>query len=170
MRRAFDRRDPTAERAAFAPRAGRDLSCAMKIAALVLLPAAFTALDAAAVPKWTELRANDSVKLSVDSASVKRSGDQVTLSYMLDYAKPQGSYLYQVRYRSVVTQATVRCKARTILMGNSDLYEGPAAKGTIIAGAVDAPKDRKFMAVEKGTSDEDLWRHACEAKAAPKKP
>jgi len=142
----------------------------MKIAALVLVPAVFAALDAAAAPKWTEVRANDEVKLSVDSASMKRSGDQVALRYMLDYAKPQGSYLYQVRYRSVVTQATLRCKARTILLGNSDMYEGPAAKGTIIAGAVDAPKDRKFMPVEKGTSDEDLWRHACEAKPAPKKP
>ena len=142
----------------------------MKIAALALLPAVFAAFDASAAPNWIELRANDAVKLSVDSASVKRSGDRVTLSYMLDYAKPQGSYLYQVRYRSVVTQATLRCKARTILLGNSDMYEGPAAKGTIIAGAVDAPKDRKFTAVEKGTSDEDLWRHACEAKPAPKKP
>jgi len=142
----------------------------MKIAALVLVPAVFAALDAAAAPKWTEVRANDEVKLSVDSASMKRSGDQVALRYMLDYAKPQGSYLYQVRYRSVVTQATLRCKARTILLGNSDMYEGPAAKGTIIAGAEDAPKDRKFTPVEKGTSDEDLWRHACEAKPAPKKP
>lgn len=147
-----------------------DLSCAMKIATLVLLPAALAALDAAAAPKWTELRANDSVKLAVDSASLKRNGDQVTLQYMLDYAKPQGNYLYQVRYRSVVTQVTLRCKARTILLGNSDLYEGPAAKGTIIAGAMAAPKDRKFTAVEKDTSDEDLWRHACEAKPAPKKP
>jgi hypothetical protein len=142
----------------------------MKIAALVLVAAVFAALDAAAAPKWTEVRANDAVKLSVDSASMKRRGDQVTLSYMLDYAKPQGSYLYQVRYRSVVTQATLRCKARTILLGNSDLYEGPAAKGVIVAGAMAPPKDRKFTAVEKDTSDEDLWRHACEAKPAPKKP
>jgi hypothetical protein len=49
------------------------------------------------------LRRNDSVKLSVDAASVKRSGDRVTLRYMLDYAKPQGDHIYQVRYRSVVT-------------------------------------------------------------------
>ncbi len=142
----------------------------MKIATLVLLPAALAALDAGAAPKWTELRGNDSVKLSVDATSVKRSGDRVTLQYMLDYAKPQGDHLYQVRYRSVVTQATVRCKARTILLGDSDLYEGPAAKGTIVAGAVPPPKDRKFTAVEKDTSDEELWRHACEAKPAPKKP
>src|SRR5262249_676592 len=128
------------------------------------------ALDAGAAPTWTELRANDSVKLSVDSASVKRTGDQVKLRYMLDYAKPQGSPLYQVRYRSVVTQATLRCKARMIQLGESDLYQGPAAKGVIFAGAVPPPADRKFTAVEKDTSDEDLWRHACEAKTAPKKP
>jgi hypothetical protein len=142
----------------------------MKIATLVLLPAALASLDAGAAANWTELRRNDSVKLSVDAASVTRSGDQVTLRYMLDYAKPQGDRLYQVRYRSVVTQVTLRCKARTILLGDIDLYEGPAAKGTIIAGAAPKPADRKFTAIEKDTSDEDLWRHACEAKPAPKKP
>jgi hypothetical protein len=36
-------------------------------------------------------------------------------------------------------------------------------------GAAPAP-DQKFTAIEKDTSDEDLWRHACEAKPAPKKP
>lgn len=144
---------------------------AMKPISLAPLPAVLVALAAgAAAPKWTEVRANDTVKLSVDSASVKRSGDQVTLSYMLDYAKPQGSVLYQVRYRSVVTQATLRCKAKTILLGESELYEGPAAKGVVLASAMAPPADQKFTAVEKNTSDEDLWRHACEAKPAPKKP
>ena len=141
----------------------------MKIATLVLLPAALASFDAGAAANWTELSRNDSVKLSVDAASVKRSGDRVTLRYMLDYAKPQGDHIYQVRYRSVVTQVTLRCKARTILLGNSDLYEGPSAKGVILAGAAPAP-DQKFTAIEKDTSDEDLWRHACEAKPAPKKP
>jgi len=144
---------------------------AMKPIAFVALAAALAIpFEAVPAPKWTEVRANDSVKLSVDSASVKRRGDQVTLSYLLDYAKPQGSPLYQVRYRSVVTHATVRCKARTIQLGDSDLYEGPSAKGVVVAGAVPPPADRKFTAVEKDTSDEDLWRHACETKAAPKKP
>ena len=142
----------------------------MKIAALVLLSAALASFDAGAAANWTELRRNDSVKLFVDASSVKRTGDRVTLQYMLDYAKPQGDHLYQVRYRSVVTQVTLRCKARTILLGNSDLYEGPSAKGVILAGAVAPAKDQKFTAVEKDTSDEDLWRHACETKAAPKKP
>jgi hypothetical protein len=89
---------------------------------------------------------------------------------MLDYAKPQGDHLYQVRYRSVVTRVTLRCKSRMILLGNGDLYEGPSAKGVILAGTVAPPKDQKFTAVEKDTSDEDLWRHACEAKPPPKKP
>src|SRR5258706_12792584 len=137
----------------------RDLSCAMKIATLVLLTALLASLDARAAANWTELRRNDSVKLLVDATSVKRSGDRVTLQYMLDYAKPQGDHLYQVRYRSVVTQATVRCKARTILLGNSDLYEGPSAKGVVVAGAVPPPKDRKFTAVERDTSAEYLWPH-----------
>ena len=110
------------------------------------------------------------MKLAVDTGSVKRKGDEVSLKYLLDYAKPIGNPLYQLRYSSVVTQATLRCKARTIRLGNSDLYLGPGATGVIVAAAVPAPAERKFAAIEMGSSDEELWRHACEGKAPPKKP
>lgn len=124
------------------------------------------ALDAAAAAQWSELRKDGSAKLSIDTASLKRRGDQVSLKYLVDYARPQGDNLYQVRYRSVVTLATLRCKARTVLLGTSELYSGPAATGAVLATAEPAPREQVFTPIEKDTSDEDLWRHACGKNAA----
>lgn len=119
--------------------------------------------------QWAPLRNSDSVALLVDAASVKRRGDQVRLSYLIDYARPQVDSLRQLRYRSSVTAVAVRCKARTMSLGPTELYAGPKATGTLIATAQPTPREQVYAAIEKGTSDEEVWRHACEAKAAAAK-
>ena len=143
----------------------------MKPIAVLALPAALLVFDAvAAKAKWEAVRGNDAAKLSVDTASVKRKGDEVSLTYMVDFAKPQSDRLYQVTYRSVVTSATLRCKPRTMLFGMSEMYTGPGATGVIVASAQPAPKERVYASIEKGTSDEDLWRRVCEKAPAAKPP
>jgi surface-adhesin protein E len=126
-------------------------------------PSAFAA-------KWTPLRSSATAALSVDEASVSRRGDQVRLSYMVDFARPQQDRLHQLAYRSIVTSATLRCKARTVSLGKSELYTGPKASGVLIATTDPTNRETAYTAVEKDTSDEDLWRHACEKKAQAKKP
>jgi hypothetical protein len=121
--------------------------------------------------KWAPLRNSDSVALLVDSSSVKRKGDQVSVSYLIEYTRPQVDSLRKLQYRSSVTAATVRCKARTVLLGPTELYTGPRATGTLIATAMPTPKEQVYAAIEKGTSDEEVWRHACQSRtAAAKKP
>jgi len=139
---------------------------AMKPIPWIAAAIAALSLDASAAVQWSELRKDGAAKLSVDPASIKRRGDQVSLNYLVDYAKPQGDSLRQVRYRSVVTAVTLRCKARTMLFGASELYTGPGGTGVVIATAEPAANERVFTAIEKGSSDEDLWRHACEKKPA----
>jgi hypothetical protein len=127
-------------------------------------PAAFAA-------KWMPLRNSNSAALSVDEASVSRRGDQVRLNYMVDFARPQQDRLHQLAYRSIVTSAILRCKARTVSLGKSELYTGPKASGVLIATTEPTDRETRFTAVEKDTSDEDIWRHACEKKnAEAKKP
>jgi hypothetical protein len=135
------------------------------LAACILACAALSAHAA----QWTALRSSDSVSLSVDASSVKRRGDQVSLSYLIEYKKPQRDALRQLMYRSSLTRATVRCKARTVLLGDTELYTGPRATGVLVATAVPEPREQVYSAIEKGTSDEEVWRHACAPKAAPAK-
>jgi hypothetical protein len=142
---------------------------AMKRILPLALAAALGASGAWAA-EWNALRNDAAAKLSVDARSVKRQGDQVTLDYMVDYAKPQGDFYTQVRYLSVVTKATIRCKPRTLMLGMSELYSGRGATGVILATAYPKPEETRFAKVEAGTSDEDLWRHACERKAPAGKP
>jgi hypothetical protein len=140
----------------------------MKTTACLAL-AACCAVFGASAAEWSQLRTDANGKLSVDASSVKRKGDQVTLKYLVDYAKPQGDAFRQIRYLSVVTVATLRCKPRTVSLGTSELYSARGATGVLVATATPTAKERAFAVVEKGTSDEDLWRHACE-KAPEKKP
>jgi len=126
-------------------------------------PAAFAA-------KWMPLRNSSTASLSVDTASVSRRGDQVRMNYMVDFARPQQDRFHQLAYRSIVTSAIVRCKARTVSLGKSELYTGPKATGVLIATTDPTNRETAYTAVEKDTSDEDLWRHACEKKPEAKKP
>ncbi|HUQ29570.1 MAG TPA: surface-adhesin E family protein [Usitatibacter sp.] len=141
----------------------------MKKVACLAVAVSCVALQASAV-QWTPIRSEKAAKLSVDSASMQRKGDQVNLKYLIDYAKPQGDVLSQVRYRSVVTAVAVRCKTRTLSLGTSELFSHPGATGTLLATAVPTGREGDFTAIEKGTSDEDLWRHACGQKGSGKKP
>ena len=126
-------------------------------------PAAFAA-------QWMPLRSSSTAALSVDTASISRRGDQVKLNYMVDFARPQQDRLHQLAYRSIVTSAILRCKARTVSLGKSELYTGPKATGVLIATTNPTNRETAYTAVEKDTSDEDLWRHACEKKPEAKKP
>jgi len=126
-------------------------------------PAAFAA-------KWMPLRNSSTASLSIDEASISRRGDQVRLKYMVEFGRPQQDRLHQVAYRSVVTAAILRCNARTVSLGKSDIYTGPKATGVLIATTEPSNRETAFNPVEKDTSDEDLWRHACEKKPEAKKP
>jgi len=129
-----------------------------------------SAAPAAFAAKWMPLRNSSSAALSVDEASISRRGDQVRLNYMVEFARPQRDKLHQLAYRSIVTSAILRCNARTVSLGKSDLYTGPKATGVLIATTQPTNRETAFTAVEKDTSDEDLWRHACEKKPEAKKP
>src|SRR6185295_13814497 len=109
-----------------ARRPRRPMMPAMKGTLLIALAAAF-AVPSVHAAQWSAIREDDSAKLSVDASSVKRKGDQVSLNYLVDYSKPQGDVYTQVKYSSVVTTATFRCKPRTVSLGTSELYSGPAA-------------------------------------------
>ena len=118
---------------------------------------------------WEVLRQSDSVSLSIDADSIKRSGDNVSFRYLVDYAKNQTDFKAGIAYRSLVVKAQVRCKARMIALGNTDLYSHPGGGGVNIGTAFADRIESSFRRVEPATSDEELLRRACAGKAAPAK-
>ena len=134
-----------------------------RTAALLALALA-AASGAAAEMKWTPVRESAAAKLFVDDASVRRKGQDVRFLYMVDFAKPQGGATIQLTYRSVATEAILKCRARTLSLQESEIYAGPSATGTVLATTRPTPSEARFMPIEKGSSDEDLWRYLCAPK------
>lgn len=135
--------------------------------AIRALPLALLLAAAPALGAWEELRRNDSVRLSIDPASIKAKGDRVDFRYLIDYRQTQGDYKTAI-YRSLAARAAVRCKARTIATFETEGYAANEAKGPMVGVMKD--DSARFKKVEEGTSDEDLWKRACgKAAPAPKK-
>ena len=133
------------------------------VALLAALLAAVPALGA-----WEVLRKNDAVSLAIDPASIKRSGDNVSFMYLIDYAKVETDFKAGIAYRSMVVRAQVRCAGRMLAMGNTDVYSESGATGANLGTMFPDRIESSFRRAEAGTSDEDLVKRVCPA-AAPKK-
>lgn len=132
------------------------------------------ALAALALPceaaQWVQVRKSNDVMLSVDNESLTRSGDEMSVKYLVDFRTPQGDMKDTLRYRSIVVSARVHCRARTIMLLETEAYGQYGGRGVAIARDRPKGKERGFKPLEAGSSDEDLWRFACEGKkAAPQK-
>ena len=146
------------------------MMCAMKPALwrlLWLVP--LLALPAMAV-EWTPLRKSEGASLSIDQKSLQRKGGEASFQYLVEFPTPQGNPSDGVIYRSLVVNASVRCKPRTIAIGKTDAYLEPRAQGKVLATTRPPRGLALFKPIESGTSDEDLWQVICERKkAGPKK-
>ena len=120
--------------------------------------------------QWKEIAKGPGVRLSVDEASIKRNEGQVLFEYRIDYAKPERELGSGAPYRSTVTRAMVRCAARTISIGPTTAYAGPNATGKVVGKYPPSTEEARFQPFERGSSDENLWRHICQVAAvAPAK-
>jgi hypothetical protein len=128
--------------------------------ALALLVASAPAFGA-----WEELRRNDKVRLSIDPASIKSKGGEVSFRYLVDFREMQGD-VKTAMFRSLVTRAVVRCQARTISARGTEGFAGNEGQGPSVGVLEAAPADKKFKKLEKDSSDEDLWKRVCAKPAA----
>ena len=120
-----------------------------------------------AMGAWEELRRNDQVRLSIDPKSIKRKGDTVSFVYLVDFRQTQGDYK-TVEYRSLVTKAHIRCKARMMVTVESEAYPGNEAKGPSLGVMKATGAEAEFKKLEPGSSDEDLYKRLCERPAPAK--
>lgn len=127
---------------------------------LVLLLLATPALGA-----WEELRRNQDVRLLIDPQSIKADGDVVAFRYLVDFREAQTDNKVTF-FRSLVTDAVVHCKDRTIAVRGSEGYAGSTGRGTLLGAISPTPAQAAFKGLEKGTSDEDLWKRVCTKAAA----
>jgi surface-adhesin protein E len=131
----------------------------------LMLLVAFGAMALPGAAAWEELRRNDSQRLAIDPASIKKRGDEVSFKYLVDFRQKQGDFK-TVEYRSLTVRAAIRCKPKTIALRETEVYLGQEAKGPS-GGLMKAKRDEsRFNKIEQGTSDEELYTRVC----APPKP
>ena len=126
--------------------------------------------SAAPAAQWKQIAKRAGVQLWIDEESIRRSEGQALFEYRIDYAKPERELGSGAPYRSTVTRAIVRCATRTISIGPTTAFAGPNATGKVVGKYPPTPDDARFQPVERGSSDENLWRHVCQVAAmAPAK-
>jgi hypothetical protein len=109
---------------------------------------------------WEELRRNDSQRLAIDPASIKKRGDEVTFRYLVDFRQKQGDFK-TVEYHSLTVRSAIRCKTKMIALRETEVFPGPEAKGP--SGGIMRPskEEARFQKIEKDTSDEELYARVC---------
>ena len=133
--------------------------------ALVMVVAATPAVGA----DWQLVRGNERARLSVDRESIKRNGDEASFRYLIDLRQGEGAKHGSPDHRSIVTQARVRCKERTIAIGDSEGFLVNGGQGAAISRSAPKKGPAVFAPLEKGSSDEDLWKHLCAPPAPEQK-
>ena len=132
----------------------------LRASPLVLLFLATPTLGA-----WEELRRNQDIRLLIDPASIKADGDATAFRYLVDFREAQTDNKATF-FRSIITNAAVRCKERTIAVRGFEGYAGNTGKGTLLGARTSTAEQSAFKALEKGSSDEDLWTRVCTKPAA----
>ena len=133
---------------------------------LVLVAAAIAAgLPASAA--WQELRRNDKQRLLIDDTSIKTKEGVTTFMYMVDFRETQGEGPIAM-YRSVQVMAAIRCKDNTISLRESEVFPGNSAKGVSLGIKQATAEEARFVPIEKGSSDVELYDRVCKAGAKPK--
>ena len=118
-----------------------------------------------ALGAWEELRQNQDIRLLIDPESIKPDGNALSFRYLVDFREAQTDNKATF-FRSIITNAAVRCKERTIAVRGFEGYAGNTGKGTLLGTRTSTAAQAAFKGLEKGTSDEDLWTRVCTKPAA----
>jgi len=113
-------------------------------------------VSAGASAAWVKVSVSDAGSTYVDTATIRRAGDIVTMSEMTDYkivADPTFAY------KSVRRKYEFDCKAKRFRMLSTTGYAGPMGKGDTVISA-DSPA-AEWVAVVGGSVGEILWKVAC---------
>ena len=131
------------------------------LAGIAAIAAAFPATAA-----WEELRRNDHQRLSIDKGSIKAKGGETAFQYLVDFRETQGEAQSGL-YRSAVVTAAIRCKDNTISVKETEVFPGNEAKGTSLGIRKSTADEAKWVPIEKGSSDVELYDRVCKGKLAP---
>jgi hypothetical protein len=123
-----------------------------KIALMMLLAVVCGSATAA----WVKVSVSDAGTGYVDPATIRRTGDKITMTELTDYKIVPDATL---PYKSVKRQYEFDCKEMTMRALTMSAFSGPMGKGDADNTASTPSSD--WMSVIAGSVGEIMWRVAC---------
>jgi hypothetical protein len=123
-----------------------------------LLPAAALAQDG---ENWRLLADVEGVyRLSIADRFTQRTGDRVSLRYLLEHPVAYENARTGRRYRNTMANALIDCRANTYLVGSLATFNGPGASGEVDR-YTPAGAEARFEPIVAGGSFDILRKDVC---------
>ena len=138
---------------------GRAVKSRLMKKALSLMLALFSAT---ALADWTEIQKfDDGMRVFVDKASARRSGEQAQVTHLVRWSEPQIEP-DSPPYRSTVVQTAYDCVAKRERYLASTSYAGTMGDGAKVSE--DDDEADGWYSISEASMEDKLWKIACAAK------
>lgn len=99
--------------------------------------------------------------LFIDDASVRRSGTEVSLRYVLNVPVALEAPAATRRWRSNEMEAVIDCASRTYSIGNVTAHAGPGRTGNVVGRYSSTMEERKPAPIVRASTFDYLARDLC---------
>ena len=127
-----------------------------------ILILALSLVSGTALAEWTELQKfDDGMRVFVDPASARRSGDHAQVIHLVRWSEPQLDP-DSPPYRSTIVRTTYDCVAKREKYLGSTSYAGTMGDGAKVAE--DDDEAEAWYSISESSMEDKLWKIACAAK------
>ena len=127
-----------------------------------ILILALSLASATALAEWTEIQKfDDGMRVFVDRASARRSGDHAQVIHLVRWGEPQLDP-DTPPYRSTIVRTTYDCVAKREKYLGSTSYAGTMGDGAKVAE--DDDEAEAWYSISESSMEDKLWKIACAAK------
>lgn len=126
---------------------------------------ALTVLSGGVLAEWNEIEEfEDSTKVYVDRATVRRQGDTAQLLHLVRWGEPQADPGMPV-YLSTVVRTAYDCNGKREKYLASISYAGAMGNGAQVIADNDEAED--WYSISDDSMEEKLWKIACKSDRKP---
>ncbi len=137
-------------------------SCPMKTTKRIAFTLALALFSVAALAEWIEIeKFEDGMRVYVDKATARRTGDTGQVLHLVRWGEPQqddGS----PPYLSTIVRTTYDCVGKQEKYINSSSYAGPMGNGAKVVE--DDNEVQGWYSISEASMEDKLWKIACGVK------
>lgn len=131
----------------------------MKTTKRLALALAFAVLSGSVLAEWVEVeKFDDGMRVFVDKATARRSGDTAQVSHLVRWGEPQVEPGYP-NYLSTIVRTSYDCIGKREKYLASTSYTGTMGNGTKVIS--DEDEVENWYSISESSLEDKLWKIAC---------